>query len=328
MNEKAVCEIAIKDIKILTDMQPRVGISQSVVADYADDMKAGAKFPPVVAFYDGKVYWLVDGFHRCYAAIKAGLLVILCDVRNGSREEAKWFSCAVNQTHGYRRTNADKAKAVTAALRHPTGAKMSDRQIAEHVGVSAPTVGKVRAELASTVKDLQSDSRTGADGRTIDTSNIGKQSATDDDVDPTDDSVEEADEAPYDPTDNYVYEEPANSDGTHGDPNRRKKKQFAMDIASMVIMQLGKIPKANPGREDAFVEVEQWIAAQRLTAKGSKVSGSTSWKTKKITRVAFNKIVEPANAIIEETQKHPQSRSISRIVKQAEILRAAIARII
>jgi len=44
---------------------------------------------------------------------------------------------------------------------------MSDRQIAEHVGVSAPMVGKHRKELETTVKDLQSESRTGRDGRTI-----------------------------------------------------------------------------------------------------------------------------------------------------------------
>jgi len=58
-------------------------------------------------------------------------------------------------------------------MRHPNGAKLSDRQIAEHVGVTAPMVGKYREELSATAKDLQSDQRTGRDGRTIDTTNIG-----------------------------------------------------------------------------------------------------------------------------------------------------------
>jgi hypothetical protein len=55
----------------------------------------------------------------------------------------------------------------------PIIAKLSDRQIAEHVGVAPTTVGKHRKEL--TVKDLQSDTRTGRDGRTINTANIGSK---------------------------------------------------------------------------------------------------------------------------------------------------------
>ena len=59
----------------------------------------------------------------------------------------------------------------------PKGAEMSDRQIAEYVGVSPPTVARYRTELQSTEKLLQSDTRTGRDGRTIDTSKIGATSS-------------------------------------------------------------------------------------------------------------------------------------------------------
>lgn len=65
-----------------------------------------------------------------------------------------------------------------AALRHPKGAKLSDRQIAEHCGVSHATVIKIRAELESTGQIDQSPTRTGRDGRTINVANIGKASAT------------------------------------------------------------------------------------------------------------------------------------------------------
>jgi len=68
----------------------------------------------------------------------------------------------------------NKALAVLQALRHPKGAKMSDRQIAEHVGVSDRMVNKYRSDLASTAKLSQSEERTGRDGRTINTANIGK----------------------------------------------------------------------------------------------------------------------------------------------------------
>jgi len=57
---------------------------------------------------------------------------------------------------------------------------MSDRQIAEHVGVSDRTVNRCRAEMESTATMSQSPNlngvvaRTGRDGRTINTANIGR----------------------------------------------------------------------------------------------------------------------------------------------------------
>ena len=47
--------------------QPRAEIWQDVVDDYAEQMTAGATFPPIVVFYDGTHYWLADGFHRLAA---------------------------------------------------------------------------------------------------------------------------------------------------------------------------------------------------------------------------------------------------------------------
>ena len=60
------------------------------------------------------------------------------------------------------------------ALKHPRGAKMSDGKISKHVGVDDKTVAKYRAELQSTSEIPKSSRRTGRDGRTIDTSNIGR----------------------------------------------------------------------------------------------------------------------------------------------------------
>jgi hypothetical protein len=54
---------------------------------------------------------------------------------------------------------------------------MSDRQIADHVGVHFETVGKYRAEMKAAGTIGSSDSRTGRDGRTINTANIGKTKA-------------------------------------------------------------------------------------------------------------------------------------------------------
>jgi hypothetical protein len=76
-----------------------------------------------------------------------------------------------------RRSNEDKRKAVVAALQHPKGAKLSDRQIAEHCGVSSMFVGKCRDELSPSINGLQIDTRIATRGGKeyeIDTTNIGR----------------------------------------------------------------------------------------------------------------------------------------------------------
>ena len=59
--------LAINLIRLDGGTQPRAEVNGPTVADYAEDMLAGASFPPVTVFYDGAHYWLADGFHRCLA---------------------------------------------------------------------------------------------------------------------------------------------------------------------------------------------------------------------------------------------------------------------
>jgi transposase-like protein len=140
-----------------------------------DAMKDGVRFPPITVFYDGTEYWLADGFHRTEAAFGAGLTEIACDVHQGTREDAQWYSFSANKTNGLRRTNEDKQRAVKAALAHSGGAGKSDSAIAKHVGVAVQTVCSWREKLQATFQIGKSEKRTGADGRTINTSNIGKK---------------------------------------------------------------------------------------------------------------------------------------------------------
>ncbi len=145
--------------KIRTDggTQPRAKINMETCLDYAEQMKSGDRFPPVEVYFDGQHYWLADGFHRYFAHRNAHPgEPIEAVVYQGTREDAQWHSYGVNKTHGLRRTNKDKERAVKAALLHPKGAELSDRQIALHVGVTPPTVAKYRRELGSTIKTLQS----------------------------------------------------------------------------------------------------------------------------------------------------------------------------
>jgi hypothetical protein len=169
--------LALKQIRLDGDTQPREELHQESIDEYAEAYRADAAMPPLVVFWDGTDYWLADGFHRWHGATKADFVKVECRIHQGTVEDARWYSYAANQTHGLRRTNQDKVKAVKAALRHPTGVKLSNEQIAEHVGVDPTTVAKYRKALTATQEIPESTKRTGRDGRTTDTANIGRKPA-------------------------------------------------------------------------------------------------------------------------------------------------------
>jgi hypothetical protein len=142
--------IRLAAIKINPAIQQRVnGTSQEVVREYAQAMRGGARFPPLVVFHDGTHYHLADGFHRAAAhrSARSGEEDIECEVHPGGHDEALLFACAANASHGRRRSNADKRKAVLALLRSEVWWKWSDRQIGHQCGVSHGFVAKLRAHL-------------------------------------------------------------------------------------------------------------------------------------------------------------------------------------
>ncbi len=145
-------EIALNQIQVDGTTQMRVaGIDPGVVADYADAMEAGAVFPPIIVFHDGKAYWPGDGFHRIEAARRIGLDVIAADVREGGQRDALLFAASANAIHGLRRTQADKRRSVETLLRDPMWSKWSDREIGKACAVDHKTVGRVRRELTGEI---------------------------------------------------------------------------------------------------------------------------------------------------------------------------------
>jgi len=169
--------LALASIRRDGGTQPRAAINDQAVSDYKEGMTHGAEFPPVDVFYDGSDYWLADGFHRVEAAHRAGFNEIACEMHQGTRQDAQWYSFGANKSNGLRRTNRDKQRAVKAALLHPSAAELSDGQIAVHVGVSDQMVRNYRRKAASTSNGLKSSRRTGRDGRSLNVARIGKSSA-------------------------------------------------------------------------------------------------------------------------------------------------------
>lgn len=171
--------IAISKVKVDGGTQTRAGTNGPVVYEYADLMRVGVKFPPIVVYHDGEEYWLADGFHRVAAAKEVRLSNIMADIHQGTRRDAVLHSVGANTDHGLRRTNDDKRRAVEMLLRDEEWAKWSNREIARRCAVSDVMVGNIRENLKATANHLQSNERIGADGRTTNTANIGKKPAPD-----------------------------------------------------------------------------------------------------------------------------------------------------
>lgn len=122
-------ELPIKDLTLDPGCQPRAEMNQAVVDEYAIAMAEDKEFEPVVVFHDGHQYWLVDGWHRVAAAKQAGLDTISVVVRKGNRRDAILFAAGTNATHGLRRTNSDKRRAVTTLLGDPEWSQWSDAKL-------------------------------------------------------------------------------------------------------------------------------------------------------------------------------------------------------
>jgi len=139
--------INLEKIIINGGTQSRDKIDQNVVADYADAMLAGAQFPPLEVFHDGVSYWLGDGFHRYFAAKRAGSPGFKCNLHEGTLRDAILFSFGANKAHGLQRSAATKRKIVTAMLSDLEWQDWSDRDIAVKCGFSHTFVSAVRKEL-------------------------------------------------------------------------------------------------------------------------------------------------------------------------------------
>ncbi|MBI9017344.1 MAG: hypothetical protein JEZ07_08810 [Phycisphaerae bacterium] len=170
-------KLNIEDIRIDGGTQPRVEIDGDVVAEYVELLENKVQLPSITVFYDGVCYWLADGFHRYWANMKIGNGQIEAEVAQGTQRDAVLYSVGANASHGLRRTNQDKAKAVEILLKDDQWLQWSNYEIARRCGVSHVMVSKHRNSLL-TVNSERPNARTfvNKNGKTttMDTTNIGK----------------------------------------------------------------------------------------------------------------------------------------------------------
>lgn len=155
-------QIVIADIVIDGGTQVRQAINESVVADYAERMSEGVKFPNVVLFHDGNRYYCADGFHRIMASQRVGFKDIAADVRAGTMTDALWFALGANKENGQRLSASDKKHAILLALK--TWPDRSQQQIADQIGCTREWIGQVKRNTVEVTSTLPT-RVTGKDGK-------------------------------------------------------------------------------------------------------------------------------------------------------------------
>lgn len=135
-------EVALDQIRTDGGTQQR-DVDDDAVADYAERCRGGSRPPPIQLVWDGKHFWLWDGFHRYHAARAAGWAKLRASVTEGTQREAVWLSFGANKDHGVRRPRGAVREIIEKILDDPEWAKMSAAAIAEHVGASDRYVKEV-----------------------------------------------------------------------------------------------------------------------------------------------------------------------------------------
>lgn len=153
------------------DLQARETTDSDTVDTYVELLERGVKLPPPAVYRDGDLLLLADGHHTVTSHEKRGETHILVKVRTGTRAEAILYAAGANATHGLRRTNKDKRRAVRLVL--GLRAAWTNGVVAEHCSVSDRLVTDVRRELGLPDTPTRVDRR----GRTINVEGIGRRPA-------------------------------------------------------------------------------------------------------------------------------------------------------
>ena len=133
-------------------------------------LRAGGKvenavypFHPVWVWQDGDKYYLIAGFHRYMAAVKAGIEKIRVKEFHGTKDEAILFAMKDNRKNGLRMSYGDWKYCVGKALLLFPGKTAG--VIAKELGCSRSYAHKIQKELSTCGQLPRVETRIGADNK-------------------------------------------------------------------------------------------------------------------------------------------------------------------
>ena len=162
-------------------------ICEETVENYTALMKENVVFPPLEVVFDGRMYYLWDGFHRFFAGQAAGIKTFACNVTRGTARDAVWLSFSANKAHGKPRDREVVREIIKRILDDEEWINKSHTEIAAHVGVSRRRVSQLIVEISRQKgSDVGNISHTGnSDSTNTDVGNIshtGNSDSTNTDV--------------------------------------------------------------------------------------------------------------------------------------------------
>ena len=139
--------IGIRNLEIPDEVQPRKVFEKSWAADLAKWFKEGTQFPEVRVYQllDGRLIQ-AEGHHRRFALQSIGEDDILCDVANGTMEDAIIYAAGSNRENRGILQMSDKGitKAVGMLFGFEKWWTKPNAVIAKHVGCSSTKIGCLR----------------------------------------------------------------------------------------------------------------------------------------------------------------------------------------
>lgn len=132
-------QVPLENIILDSRLQMRATMDMNAIDEYAE---ITMQLDPGRIVRSGEQMWLTDGWHTYHAHKKAGLKEMKCFVREGNFFAALIEAAAANSTHGMKRSDADKRRAVATILAQMPS--KSDREVAQICRVSPTFVGKVK----------------------------------------------------------------------------------------------------------------------------------------------------------------------------------------
>lgn len=123
-------------------------ISEQTLEHYTNLMKEKVKFPPLEVVFDGRMYYLWDGFHRLFAGQAAGIKMFECNITKGTARDAVWLSFSANKSHGMPRDEQSTRDIIKRILDDEEWATKTQEEIAKHIGITQQRVSKLIAEIS------------------------------------------------------------------------------------------------------------------------------------------------------------------------------------
>jgi hypothetical protein len=143
--------IAIKNIVFDPALQPRENVDNAWSNDLSRFAKEGSAFPPIRVFQlnDGTLL-AAEGWHRRDATVSIGAVDMLCEVVNGTREDAIVWAAGSNKSNGVRPMGPkDITKAVEMLFEIEKYRSASALSISVIVGCTSAKVSGIRNRMIS-----------------------------------------------------------------------------------------------------------------------------------------------------------------------------------